>query len=575
MSSFRTFLKSGHPGTLFASFLYFDFCFAIWVLNGAMAPFISESFGLTPQQKGFMISVPIMAGAIMRFPLGVLSQYIGRKNAALTEMGLIMLAMLYGYLMVDTFTDVIAMGVLLGIAGASFGVALSLGSGWFPAKNKGLAMGIAGAGNSGTVLAVLFAPPLATNYGWSTVYGFAALAMLLPFVVMVIFAKEPPDREKQTFREHISCLFEKDGWVFNLIYIVTFGGFIGLSSFLPTYFHDEFGVSKIEAGQLTMLAAIMGSGIRILGGYISDRWGGINMLTLVFALVMVSMIALGFAPLLWLTTIVFMFCFAALGAGNGALFQMVPLRWPLTTVVASSMIGEVGALGGSFIPNAMGISKQHTGSFTWGFLAFGVLALVVFVVLRISQKKWTQKWIDKGGKARTGQPVITDVPLMVPKLAEVAAPGYAAVSKRAGYRTILYPFGQSELTDKANQEAAYLAKISGAKLILVHVEDRFHDTLVHTTSSQWKAIREDWLKETEISMQEETTKLRALGVEDLESIVAEGDVAETIAFLANDRKADLILLASHKTSPLGQLLMGERTFKIFKSAPCPILRVVR
>ncbi|MBP6721190.1 MAG: universal stress protein, partial [Bacteroidia bacterium] len=265
----------------------------------------------------------------------------------------------------------------------------------------------------------------------------------------------------------------------------------------------------------------------------------------------------------------------ALGAGNGALFQMVPLRWPLTTVVASSMIGEVGALGGSFIPNAMGISKEHTGSFTWGFLAFGVLALVVFVVLRISQKKWTQKWIDKGGKARTGQPVITDVPLMVPKLAEVAAPGYAAVSKRAGYRTILYPFGQSELTDKANQEAAYLAKISGAKLILVHVEDRFHDTLVHTTSSQWKAIREDWLKETEISMQEETTKLRALGVEDLESIVAEGDVAETIAFLANDRKADLILLASHKTSPLGQLLMGERTFKIFKSAPCPILRVVR
>jgi len=103
MSNVKTFLKSGHPPTLFASFLYFDFCFAIWVLNGAMAPFISETFNLSPVQKGFMISVPILAGALMRFPLGVLSQYIGRKNAALFEMSVIVLAMAFGYFFVDTY----------------------------------------------------------------------------------------------------------------------------------------------------------------------------------------------------------------------------------------------------------------------------------------------------------------------------------------------------------------------------------------------------------------------------------------------------------------------------------------
>ena len=122
-------------------------------MNGAMAPFISETFNLTAAQKGFMISVPILAGAFMRFPLGVLAQYIGRKNAAMVEMALIILALIYGYVFVNTYNEVLAMGVLLGIAGASFGVALSLGSGWFPAKHKGLAMGLAGAGNSGTVLA--------------------------------------------------------------------------------------------------------------------------------------------------------------------------------------------------------------------------------------------------------------------------------------------------------------------------------------------------------------------------------------------------------------------------------------
>ncbi|MEO8250659.1 MAG: MFS transporter, partial [Burkholderiales bacterium] len=127
MNNVKTFLKSGHGPTLFASFLYFDFTFAVWVLNGAMAPFISESFGLNAAQKGFMVSVPILAGALMRFPLGVLAQYIGRKNAAMVEMGLIALALMFGFFFVDTYNEVIAMGVLLGIAGASFGVALSLG----------------------------------------------------------------------------------------------------------------------------------------------------------------------------------------------------------------------------------------------------------------------------------------------------------------------------------------------------------------------------------------------------------------------------------------------------------------
>ncbi|MDE2397436.1 MAG: NarK/NasA family nitrate transporter, partial [Burkholderiales bacterium] len=364
MTKFQAFVRAGHWPTLAAAFLYFDFTFAIWVLNGAMGPFISESFGLNAAQKGFMISLPILAGAFMRFPLGVLSQYIGRKNAALVEMALIAAALVFGFAMAPSYGNVLAMGVLLGIAGASFGVALSLGSGWYPVKYKGLAMGIAGAGNSGTVLAVLFAPPLAQHFGWQAVYGLAALSMLLPFVVMVLAAKEPPDHEKQTLRQHVACLFEKDGWAFSLIYVVTFGGFIGLASFLPTYYYDQFKVTKVEAGQLTMLATLMGSAVRVVGGWIADRIGGINTLSGVLLLVAATLAACGFAGAsLTATTLLFMFCFAALGAGNGALFQLVPLRWPLATAVAGSMIGEIGALGGGFLPNAMGQARQHSGSY--------------------------------------------------------------------------------------------------------------------------------------------------------------------------------------------------------------------
>ena len=82
------------------------------------------------------------------------------------------------------------------------------------------------------------------------------------------------------------------------------------------------------------------------------------------------------------------------------MFQLVPLRWPVTTAVAGSMIGEIGALGGGFIPNAMGQSKQLTGSYLWGFVAFAVLAALMLVTLRTVQVRWTRTWAEKGGRAR-------------------------------------------------------------------------------------------------------------------------------------------------------------------------------
>jgi MFS transporter, NNP family, nitrate/nitrite transporter len=403
MAGFRSFLNSGHAPTLGAAFFYFACSCCIWVMNGAMAPFISEAYSLTPAQKGVMLSIPIFAGAFMRFPLGLLAQYVGRKNATLIEMVLIIVALLFGYFFVNSYNSLLAMGVLLGVAGASFGVALSLGSGSFPAKYKGLAMGLVGAGNVGTAVSVLVAPALAQAYSWQAVYGIAAVFMLLPLAAMIVFAQEPQDVNKHsTFKEHIACLFEKDGWAFSIIYAITFGGFIGLATFLPSYYYDQFGVSKVQAGQLSMLAAFMGAAVRVFGGWISDHWGGVNTLTAVLVVVAVTLVLCGLASgSLVVTTLLFMLCFAALGAGNGALFQLVPLRWPLATAVAGSMIGEVGALGGGLIPNAMGMSKQHTGTYLWGFVGFAVCAVLVLLMLRSMQIRWTRTWAEKGGRARS------------------------------------------------------------------------------------------------------------------------------------------------------------------------------
>ncbi len=240
------------------------------------------------------------------------------------------------------------------------------------------------------------------HFGWQHVYGFAAAMMLLPLAVMILFAKEPPDVEHQSIRQHLQCLFEADGWYLNFVYVITFGGFIGLSTFLPSFFYSQFHVSKVEAGSLTVLAAITGSLTRVVGGWFADKLGGITTLSVVFLVVIATLFSLVSAPSLTATTLIFMLCFAALGAGNGATFQLVPLRWPITTAVAGGMIGEIGALGGSILPNVLAQSKQHTGNYREGWIAYAALAFAILISDACRLAQWTRTWVGSGGRARSG-----------------------------------------------------------------------------------------------------------------------------------------------------------------------------
>jgi NNP family nitrate/nitrite transporter-like MFS transporter len=228
--------------------------------------------------------------------------------------------------------------------------------------------------------------------------------MLLPLVVMIVFAKEPPDIEHQSLSQHLKCLWEKDGWAFNMIYIITFGGFLGLATFLPSFYFRQFHVTKVEAGSLTVLATLTGSMTRVLGGWLADRIGGITTLSVVFLIAIAGLFGLMTAPSLLVTTLLFMLCFAALGAGNGATFQLVPLRWPITTAVAGGMIGEIGALGGGVLPNLLGQSMQRTGSYAAGFVIYAALAFAVLLMMRVVSKGWTRTWVGKGGKALADLP---------------------------------------------------------------------------------------------------------------------------------------------------------------------------
>jgi len=401
LTSDKGFWKAGHPPTLILAFLYFDVSFMVWMVNAAMAPFISQQFGLSPSQKGLMLSIPVFAGALLRIPLGLVAEIIGRKTAALIGMGGTILAMMYGFFFVHTFNYVLIMGGLLGIAGASFAGALPLGSGWWPPKYQGLAMGIAGAGNSGTVLAGLFAAPLAKAYGWQNVYGYFVIPVIVVMAAMWLLAKEPPDKvERKSFKSYMSILVEKDTWVFNLLYWVTFGGYVGFSSFVPTFMADQYGLPKTQAAQFMILVGFTASAVRVVGGWFADRFGGIIALTGMYLVIAGGALLASSLP----TSIPMMFLFlfimaGGMGAGNGSVFQLLPFRFPHAKALATGIVGEFGALGGAFIPMIMGYSKEHTGSYSMGFIVYGLSALLALAVLIMVQSKWTSSWIGKGGKA--------------------------------------------------------------------------------------------------------------------------------------------------------------------------------
>ncbi|WP_421931439.1 nitrate/nitrite transporter [Phenylobacterium sp.] len=391
----RSFLKSGHTPTLFAAFLYFDFSFMVWVLLGPLGVAIAKEFHLDPAQKGLMVAVPVLSGALLRLVAGVMVDRIGPKRTGLIGQAIVLTGLATAWLLgVHNYHQVLALGVLLGVAGASFAVALPLASRWYPQEHQGLALGIAGAGNSGTALAALFAPLLAKSFGWTNVIGLAMLPLLVAFVVYLLFAKDAPEQPApKRLGEYLEVLKVPDAWWLMLLYSVTFGGFVGLSSSLTIYFNSEYGLDPVIAGFFTAGCVFAGSFVRPVGGALADRFGGVRTLIVVLGLAAVGLATASFQmPSAWMALAVLLLSMAALGAGNGAVFQLAPQRFRKEIGVMTGFIGMTGGIGGFYLASTLGLAKKLTGSYQLGFLGFAALALFALVALTSLKNHWRAVW---------------------------------------------------------------------------------------------------------------------------------------------------------------------------------------
>ncbi|MBV9180136.1 MAG: NarK/NasA family nitrate transporter [Acidobacteria bacterium] len=396
------FLKAGHTPTLLAAFLYFDVSFMAWVLLGPLGPFIAESYKLSATQKGFLVALPLLAGSFFRPLLGILGDVIGPRRAGLCGLILTLIPLFVGWRFISDLHSFYLVGFLLGIAGASFAVALPLAGTWYPAEYQGLAMGIAGAGNSGTLLATLFAPRLAQAMGWANAFALAMIPVLVVLVVYALLARDSPKRPpRPAWQDYVSVFRQADTAWFCFFYCFTFGAFVGLASFLTLFFHDQYHLPRVRAGDFTTLIVIAGSFLRPVGGWLADRIGGYRLLLALLAGVGCLLFAISSLPALPVVVTLFFLSMGMLGMGNGAVFQLVPQRFSKHVGVVTGLVGAAGGLGGFLLPSLLGTLKDKVGTYGAGFLLFAIAFLIAAAVLFELGRAWSATW-DHNFATRAG-----------------------------------------------------------------------------------------------------------------------------------------------------------------------------
>ena len=391
----RAFLKAGHLPTLLAAFFYFDMSFMVWVLLGALAVQMSGDLGLNPAQKGFMVALPVLAGALLRVVFGVLVDRLQPRRAGIIGQVIVIAGLVCAWLVgIRSYAGTLGLGLILGVAGASFAVALPLASRWYPPQYQGVALGIAGAGNSGTVFASLFAPAIAVAIGWNNVLGLAAIPVTIAFIVFLFAAKDSPTAPPpKKWAEYLAVLRMSDSWWFMFFYSVTFGGFVGLASSLAIYFNAEYGLDAVTAGHFTAGCVFVGSLVRPIGGALADRVGGIKTLTTMYAIAAVLLVVVSFRPgSVYTALALFAMCMLAFGMGNGSVFQLVPQRFRHEIGVMTGLVGMTGGVGGFFLASSLGLSKQVTGSYQIGLLVFASLAVMALGGLTGIKHRWRTTW---------------------------------------------------------------------------------------------------------------------------------------------------------------------------------------
>lgn len=376
------------------STLAFTVCFMIWMMFAVIGIPIKEMLGLNETQFGILIATPVLTGSLTRLPLGMWTdKFGGRLVFFVLMLSTVIPIWLIAY--ATAFWQFLLIGLFVGVAGGSFTVGIAYCARWFPKNQQGTAMGIFGAGNTGSAVTKLLAPIIVVGYGWAMVPKVYAILMLVTALLFWFFTFSDPAHKTSsavTVKDQLKALKDPRVWRYSQYYSIVFGGYVALALWMTKYYISEYGFDLQTAAFLAAAFSIPGGLLRALGGWFSDRYGAHTMTWWVLWISLVCLFFLSYpqsditiqtvnGPSTFhfgLTPTVFTILLFSLGVvfaiGKASVFKYVSDDYPDNIGVVSGIVGLAGGLGGFFMPIMFGMLVDLTGIRSSAFmLMFGVV----------------------------------------------------------------------------------------------------------------------------------------------------------------------------------------------------------
>ena len=355
----------------------FAVSFATWGLIGGLASTFAGLYRLTASQTALLVAVPVLLGSLARLPMGMLTDRFGGRAVFSALLGFSSLAAFIVPL-TDSYRSLLGAAFLIGMAGSSFAVGAAFVSRWTPVSRQGTALGVYGLGTMGQSVAVFAGPVVASRFGWEFVFRGTSALLLVWAIVYFTFARDPVRQARPANAAAMIGILRRapHAWLLGAFYFLTFGGFVAFSIYLPTLLRVQFGLTPADAGFRAAGFVVAATLMRPVGGWLSDRIGGAQVLSWVF-----GGIALMSLLMTWPSMVPFtvgaLGCALLLGLGNGAVFKLVPERFPNDTGTVTGLVGALGGLGGFFPPLVLGVFRDRLGVIWPGFVLLAATSLAL------------------------------------------------------------------------------------------------------------------------------------------------------------------------------------------------------
>ncbi|WP_412971410.1 MFS transporter [Glaciecola sp. MF2-115] len=376
--------------------------FSVWTLYSVIGIELKAVLSLSSTELGLLFSAPILTGALLRLPVGIMCERYSPKMLFVIQM-LILVPPLYFLPAIESFLGYLAIGLVIGISGVSFTIGIRYLTDWFDSDEQGTAMGVFGAGNAGAALSLIIVPYIRDIWGWDYIGLFYCVMVLIACLCFWLFAPSTPEylnnKPKQSLAFFIKPFKHAKVWRFGLYYYFVFGSFLALLLWLPQYYVNAYQLSFNQSMGLTLLFVTSSSMARAAGGWFADRFGARNINWGVFWICLICLFFLSYPPTtmtihgvskdvvlnielnVWIFTLLLLIIGLAQGFGRASVYKLINDYYPEQMGSVGGLVAMLGALGGCTLPILFGAAVDLIGVHSACFMIlYGVLAVCMLLM---------------------------------------------------------------------------------------------------------------------------------------------------------------------------------------------------